>query len=78
VKWRYQTVPWSYVLLLIFGRGALSLAVLLIRSGEWRQIVVITCNNNCCMNRSSTVGIPSVRTSPPGFSISFRRTGVGT
>src|ERR1017187_5341781 len=28
------------------------------------------------MNRSSTVGIPSVRTPPPGFSISFRRTGV--
>jgi len=42
------------------------------------KIGVIACSNNCWMNRSNTVGIPSPRLPPSGLGISTRRTGLGT
>src|ERR1035438_8647319 len=38
------------------------------------KIGVNTCNNNCCRNRSWTVGIPSIRVPPLGLGISTRMT----
>ena len=38
---------------------------------------VSCCEIACWMTRSTTVGIPSCRTPPSGFGISFRRTGCG-
>ena len=42
------------------------------------KIGVIACNSNCWMNRSSTVGIPSILVPPLGLGISTRLTGLGT